>query len=423
MSIPERRRNPLAVGFAFLSLIVVLLFLAIWRTSTGWGYDFEAYYDAANRLQTIGTPYQTETLAGPFSPGPGGLYLYSPALAVALLPIANVPFDMATVLWLAIRFGLFVGTFALMPVSRNIRLAVFSLACLTPPALEDLNLGNISLVVTFLGVIAWRYLDKPIAGVAIGLSMLIRPTMAVVAGWWVLRRRFAPVIATAVTLVLVVLATLPFVGLQGWFDFLTVVRHLTNVTGVPRNFDIASLAMNVGAPPWFVSATLLATYAIAAVAILLSLRRDREVGFVVAIGATLLLSPLLWNHYLTHITIAAAFLASRGRWWGILLPLLTWLPQDLLGFTAVAITLLPFLARDATGSAERLPRNAITATSVASPAVQMTGDAIVTAIGTTQRRSLRAPQTMSAAARGRRNSNGIGKSAFGWTGSGAAPAD
>ncbi|MEO6350834.1 MAG: glycosyltransferase family 87 protein [Candidatus Limnocylindrales bacterium] len=426
MSIPERWRTPLAVGFAFLALIVVLLFLAIWRTSTGWGYDFSAYYDAANRLQATGTPYQVETLSGPFRPGPGGLYLYSPALAVSLLPMADVPFDMATVLWLAVRFVLFLATFALMPVSRNIRLAVFTLACVTPSALEDLNLGNISLVVTFLGVIAWRYLDKPVAGVAIGLSMLIRPTMAVIAGWWLLRRRFAPVIATVATVALAVLASLPFVGLGGWFDFVAVLRNLSSVTGVPRNFDMASLALHLGAPTWFVTATLFGAYAIAVAAVLFSLRRDREVGFVVSVGATLLLSPLLWNHYLTHTWIVSAFLAARGRWWGILLPLLTWLPQEMLGFTALATTLLPFLARDALPDAARSserPRRAITATSVDSPAVQMTGDASVTAVGTTQRRSVRAPQTMNAAATGSRNRSGTGKSALGCIGSGGALAD
>jgi hypothetical protein len=256
----------------------------------------------------------------------------------------------------------------------------------------------------------------------VGLSVLLRPTMAVIAGWWLLRRQLAAAIAAAATLVVSVLVTLPFVGLQGWFDFVTVLRNLSNVTGVPRNFDMASLALNLGAPPWFVTATLFAAYAIGGLAILLSLRRDREVGFVVSIGATLLLSPLLWNHYLTHIWIVSAFLAARGRWWGILLPLLTWLPQEMLGFTAVATTLLPFLARDSRDAAPE-PRSAKIATSVDSPAVQMTGDARTTAMGTTQRRSLRAPHTMSAAATGRRNSSGTGKSALGWMGSGAAPAD
>ena len=75
--------------------------------------------------------------------------------------------------------------------------------------------------------------------------------------------------------------------------------------------------------------------------------------------ATLLLSPLLWDHYLTNLLVPAAFLAARGRPWGLALPLLCWAPtilvalapstkpwaEALLAPIAVAGVLLPFLAR------------------------------------------------------------------------------
>ena len=51
-----------------------------------WGYDFEAYANAAARLSSEGTLYQEATLSGPFRPGPYGLYMYSPTLGIALLP-------------------------------------------------------------------------------------------------------------------------------------------------------------------------------------------------------------------------------------------------------------------------------------------------------------------------------------------------
>ena len=85
-------------------------------------------------------------------------------------------------------------------------------------------------------------------------------------------------------------------------------------------------------------------------AAVLSLRRDRELSFVVVAMATLFLSPLLWDHYLTQLLIPAAFLAKRGHWWGLLLPLLGWLPalglKPLLAVAGLAGLLLPFLARD-----------------------------------------------------------------------------
>jgi hypothetical protein len=75
-----------------------------------------------------------------------------------------------------------------------------------------------------------------------------------------------------------------------------------------------------------------------------SLRRDRELSFVVTLGATTLLSPLMWDHYLTMVLVPAAFLANRGRWWGLWLVMLCWLPQDLLVIVAYAAMLLPFAA-------------------------------------------------------------------------------
>lgn len=344
-AIPARWRGPLAFGLGATGLVLIILLLNTWRTSSGWGYDFDAYYDAAQRLQATGSPYQQETLGGPYRPGPGGLYLYSPALAVVLQPLSRLPFDLATVLWLAFRFVLLVAMCALMPVSRNIRMAIFGIAAITPPALEDLNLGNVSVIVTFLTVVIWRFLDRPLASVALAASLLLRPTMAVIGAWWLLRRRLRSVIWTALALGTMILATVPFVGIRGWFDYATVLRNVSDVTGVPRNFDMASFVLRFGAPPWLAGLVLVASFAVALGAVLLSLRRDRDLGLVVAIGASLLLSPLLWNHYMTHVLITGAFLASRGRWWGIALPLLTWLPQDLLGFVAVAATLLPFAAR------------------------------------------------------------------------------
>ena len=60
--------------------------------------------------------------------------------------------------------------------------------------------------------------------------------------------------------------------------------------------------------------------------------------------ATLIASPLLWDHYMTHLLVPAAFMASRGRWYAIALPLLCVLPQQWLPFIAIAGVLVPFLA-------------------------------------------------------------------------------
>ena len=344
---PRRWSAPLAVGVAGLGLLFIGLAIALSAGRTlNWAYDFRAYYDAALRLMNAGTPYQSETLAGPFRPGPFGLYLYSPLPALVSVPLTSLSFDSAALIWVGLRLALLALACALTPVPRNVRLLVFGVAAFSQPVLYDLDLGNVSVVVTFLSVVIWRWLDRPVGALALAVSLTVRPTMALVAAWWALRLRWRPIAWTMVLGIVVVGLTLPFVALQRWFDWATVLRNVSDLMGIPSNVDAGSAVLLVGGPAWLGTVALFAGYLIAALAMLWSLRRDRELSFVVTLMATLLLSPLLWAHYLTQLLVPAAFLAARGRWWGLVLPLLGWLPAAVMPLIALIGMLAPFLAPD-----------------------------------------------------------------------------
>ncbi len=357
----SRWAAPLGTGLALLGLTVLVAAFSIWiGRSPGWAYDFHAYYDAAVRLVATGTPYQAETLGGPFRPGPFGLYLYSPPLAILFVPMTWLGEQAAVMAWLILRVGVLALTCALMPVSTPIRLASLGVASLSAPFLFDLNLGNVSLIVTFFAVLVWRWLDKPIGAIALAASLTLRPTMAIVCGWWLLRGWWRPVAWTAAAAAVIVLATLPFVGVDRWLEYITVLRNVSNVTGVRSNVDLGSSVLLLQGPAWAATLALYAGYALAAVAVLVSLRRDRELSYVVTVMSSLLLAPLLWDHYLTMLLLPAAFLASRGRPWALALPLLCWLPvmiavwlpqarpfaEAVLPYVAIVGLLLPFAARD-----------------------------------------------------------------------------
>jgi hypothetical protein len=340
----------LALGLALLG-VVSLALIPLWGfPGAGWGYDFRAYFDAAQRLLTSGSPYQAETLAGPFRPGPGGLYLYSPIPALLLVPLTALGVDGATLAWFIARLALFVAACALLPASRSTRLAVFGVAAVSVPFLYDLNLGNVSIVVTFLAVVGWRWLDRPIGAMAIAASLFVRPTMALVGGWWLLRRRWRTLLWLVATGLVLIVASLPFVGLDGWQQYATVTSNLSEVTGVKTNADLASSALSLGVPGQLTVWFLAGGYLLAVATILLSLRRDRVTSYVVAVMATLLLSPLLWLHYLTLLILPAALLAERGHRWAVLLPVLGSLPTPALPLAAIAGLLLPFLPPEMSGS-------------------------------------------------------------------------
>ena len=341
----DRMLGPLGAGLALVGLLMIAASCYIWsRSSPGWGYDFAAYFDAAQRMLATGSPYQVHTLGGPFQPGPYGLYLYAPPLALLFVPLVAMGASTGLLVWLALRIALLVATCALLPIPRPWRLVMFGVAALSAPFLVDLDLGNVSLIVTFFAVVVWRWLDTPLGGLGLAASLPIRPTMGVIWIWWLIRRQWRAAMWTAIGLAAIALATLPFTGIDMWFQYLTVLRNVSNVMGVTRNLDLGSTALSLGLTSEAGVVMLYLGYVVAIGAIAVSLRRDREISYAVTLMATLLLSPLLWDHYLTMLIVPAALLAARGRRWGVLLPLLGWLPLVFLPFVATAGMLLPFLA-------------------------------------------------------------------------------
>ncbi len=343
-------------------MLLLLLAMSVFLTQAGWGFDAGAYLAAAQRLARGDPIYQQYSLDGPFSPGPYGLYLYPPPLAVATLPFTMLSFQGATVLWYLVRVALLAVACGVMPVRPTIRLLVFAVAAVSYPVLKDLNLGNVSVFVTAILAFAWRGLDRPLGSVALAIDMYVRPTLGLLLVWYLLRRRWWPVIWTIASGLVILLLTLPIVGVQGYLDFVAVLRNLTNVTGQDNNLDLGSTVLRFGVGPLVASVALYGGFILGVGAMLFSLRYDRETSFMVTVGATLLLAPLLWDHYLAALILPAALLAQRGRWWGLALPLLGWLPPQLLPLLAVAATLLPFATarpgRPAAGSGAPVPQSA-----------------------------------------------------------------
>ena len=342
----------LAIGLAWLAVVFLRyrqgeVTDGAWVYAFGglWGYDFESYMLAATRLIDEGTLYHEATLDGPYRPGPYGLYYYSPVLGVALSPLVDLSIADSSALWFVIRVAALVAACALLPVKPIVRVFAFVVATLSLATIEDLVLGNVSVLLLLPMAMAWRWLDRPLGSIAQAVAMSVRPMLGILLIWQLLRRQWKAVAWTFGAGLVLILLTLPFVGVGGYVDYLTVLRNLSGVSGVEFNYDLSTTALSLGASDTVATVALVAGYAVAIAAMLLSLRRDREIGFMVTLMASLLLSPLLWDHYLVALILPAAFLAQRGRSWALLLPLAAWLPVEAYPFVVVVAMFLPFLAR------------------------------------------------------------------------------
>ncbi len=55
-------------------------------------------------------------------------------------------------------------------------------------------------------------------------------------------------------------------------------------------------------------------------------RAASEASYLVAVVASQLLSPILWDHYAMLLLLPVAYLLSAGRWWALIIPLVTTWP-------------------------------------------------------------------------------------------------
>ena len=328
-----------------LGVMVVILAAGAFSGSRGFGYDFRAYDEAARRIAGGAPLYLADTVSRYNGGLYADLYIYPPQLAIALVPLTVVDQSAATMAWFVLRLvALALGCLAL-PVRPWVRISVLGIAGLSFPVLYDLNLGNISLIVFALSALVWRLGSRPAAGVIGAILVAIRLPFGALGLAWLAMRRWR-LVATAIgTGVVLLVVALPIVGLAGYADYLTILRGLRDISTGPDNMSFTTMLHEAGVAGNVASfAAPIGMLATAGFTVWVAARRDAATATVVALTAPLLLAPFFHPHYLVALLIPAAFLADRGRPWGLLLPLLGWLPGPVLPLVAVLGMVAPLAA-------------------------------------------------------------------------------
>lgn len=311
-----------------------------------WAVDFDAYIGASERIIETGSPYSADLIAGEFEPGPAELYYYAPPLSVALIPFTELSFADSSAIWWALRVIALLLACALMPISWPLRAAAFAVVAFSLPGLKDSVIGNVSLLLVLPLVVTWRSLDRPIGSLVMAAAISVRPSLGLYFFWQLLRRQWSAAVWTAVGGVALVVLALPIIGIDGHLDYIAVLRNLSVPSNeAVQNRDLGALLASLGDEDLGMTVGRLASVVVSGVALVASLRREREVGYMVVICGSLLVVPLLWDHYLASLVVPAAFLAHRLWPPLILLPLASWLP--FLSPVLVIVTmLLTFLVRE-----------------------------------------------------------------------------
>ena len=285
------------------------------------GFDFLAYHQAAARLLAGQALYDmsfTET-------GGFGLFYYPPTFAPMLLPLGLLSALTATWLWITVLIAAFVIGVALLPVSRPVRWWVILLAGWAWPFVYAVKLGQVGPILFLTFAIGWRWLDEPVRlgmSGAVGAAIKLQPGLILV--WALLTRRYPAVMVGAVALLVVAAVALALAGPAAWTDFLSLLRTVTDPIVTDHNFTPGAVAYQLGAPASVAGAVqVVSTVGVVAVFLAAIRWATDEASYLVAVIASQLVSPILWDHYAMLLLLPIAYLASAGRWWVLLIPLAT----------------------------------------------------------------------------------------------------
>jgi hypothetical protein len=278
-------------------------------------------------------------LAGGFA-----IYLYPPPFAVAFIPFALLGAQAGFYAWTALLIACVVTAIALLPVSTTLRWGMLLLAGLSWPVLYSIKLGQVGPILLLLFVLGWRWLDRPVGlGSTIGVGTLIKVQPALLGVWALLTGRPRAALVAAGVVVVSVLVTLPLVGLTAWSDYVTLLRTVSEPVTTPHNFTVGAVLYQAGVAPETATLVQWAVVVATLVAVVLAaLRLEAEASYMVAVVATQLVSPLLWDHYAVVLLLPAAWLVARGAWWALAIPIATALP--LVPFVPAAVYPVVFIA-------------------------------------------------------------------------------
>jgi hypothetical protein len=171
--------------------------------------------------------------------------------------------------------------------------------------------------------VGWRWLDDATrlgGSAAAGALVKLQPGLVLV--WAALTGRWRAVAVGIAVAVIAALVATAVTGIGAWFDYVVLLRQVSDPITTPHNFTPGAIAFQLGAPPAVGAIVQLVVSAGVVVAVLAGARwAASEASFLVAVVASQLLSPVLWDHYAMLLLLPIAWLLQRRQWWVVVIPL------------------------------------------------------------------------------------------------------
>jgi len=274
----------------------------------GFLFDLHVMWKAGHDIVTGHSPYP---------------FVYPAPAAFLMVPFGILPWTLAVVAFTLVLIGSVVLALRLLRVT-DWRCYAAALACM--PMTSSITIGTLSPLLLLAAAAAWRYRNRRlwVAAALVGAvatKIFLWPLLI----WLVATRRFRTAALTVGLGIVTVFGSWAILGFDGLREY---PHRISRVAGLEqdRSYSPFSLARALGMSTTAaqVMVALLAVAAIAAIVLLARSRDGDRRAFVAAVGAGLILSPIVWPHYLVILFAPIAVYRQRlsAAW---ILPLFFWL--------------------------------------------------------------------------------------------------
>jgi Glycosyltransferase family 87 len=316
---PESRRVTLSraarlASVVFLAVLPVITIFALFSSaldSNSVAIDFWQFYRAGETILGGDSPY--------LPPGEpltawGGPYPYPPLPALLAAPLTVFSLQTAGLIVMA---ALVVVALAI-PLVLDVRdWRCYVILLVWPPVVSAIQTGNVTLWFALAAAVAWRYREGlvPVA-LSIGVTLAAKFFLWPLVLWLAFTRRLWSAVAACVAGTVILLLSWSVLGFDGLVDYPELLRKLERTVG-EDSYTAYIVGLDVGLPSSAARAVWLGIgLAILAAMIALARRGDERTAFIVAIAASLALTPIVWLHYFALLLVVVALAQPRlGLLW------------------------------------------------------------------------------------------------------------
>lgn len=267
--------------------------------------DFQQFYRAAASILRGETPYP----AGVPQATWGGPYPYPPLPALAAIPLTAVSLKAAELMVM----GILVAAALAIPFVLSVRdWRCYGLLLLWPPVISAIQTGNLTLFLGLAAALSWRYRDRLLpSSAAVGGALAAKLFLWPLAVWFAATRRVGSALLSSLIgagLLIASWAAIRFDGLVGYPERL---QKLDRTIG-EDSYTAYIVGLDLELPSTVARALWLALgVGLVAAVVVVGRRGGERSAFILAIAASLALTPIVWLHYFALLVVVVAVARPR----------------------------------------------------------------------------------------------------------------